>query len=65
MSHEEQNQIAGLERLIIELKSQIGRMDERQEEMILDIKMIKKAVYDPNGYYLQFNNFIKNLTIVC
>ena len=57
MSHEEQNQIAGLERLIIELKSQIGRMDERQEEMILDIKTIKQAVYDPNeGLYARLRD---------
>ena len=57
MPPEEQVQIAALERLIIELKSQIGRMDERQEEMILDIKMIKKAVYDPNeGLYARLRD---------
>ena len=52
MPPEEQNQIAELHLLIIELKNQLERMDERQEEMLDDIKMIKKAVYDPNeGLY--------------
>ena len=32
-------------------------MDERQEEMIDDIKMIKKAVYDPNeGLYARLRD---------
>ena len=54
---EESIQIADLEKLIIELKSQITRMDERQEEMISDIKMIKKAVYDPNeGLYARLRD---------
>jgi len=54
---EEQNQIAALERLIIELKSQIERMDERQEEMLENMKMIKKAVYDPNeGLYARLRD---------
>ena len=57
MPDEERNQIAGLERLIIELKSQIGRMDERQEEMLDDIKKIKQAVYDPNeGLYARLRD---------
>ena len=57
MPPEEQNQIAALERLIIELKSQIERMDERQEEMLENMKMIKKAVYDPNeGLYARLRD---------
>jgi hypothetical protein len=57
MPPEEQNQIAALEKLIIELKIQIARMDDRQEEMLDDIKMIKKAVYDPNeGLYARLRD---------
>ena len=57
MPPEEQNQIAALEKLIIELKSQIERMDERQEEMLDNMKMIKKAVYDPNeGLYARLRD---------
>ena len=57
MPPEEQNQIAALERLILELKSQIERMDERQEEMLENMKMIKKAVYDPNeGLYARLRD---------
>ena len=57
MPPEEQNQIAALEKLIIELQSQIARMDERQEEMLDDIKMIKQAVYDPNeGLYARLRD---------
>ena len=57
MPPEEQSQIAALERLIIELKSQIERMDERQEEMLENMKMIKKAVYDPNeGLYARLRD---------
>jgi len=57
MPPEEQIQIARLQVLIIELKNQIERMDERQEEMLDDIKMIKKAVYDPNeGLYARLRD---------
>jgi hypothetical protein len=57
MPPEEQIQIAKLQVLIIELKNQIERMDERQEEMLDDIKMIKKAVYDPNeGLYARLRD---------
>ncbi len=32
-------------------------MDERQEEMLYDIKMIKKALYDPNeGLYARLRD---------
>ena len=57
MPPEEQIQIAKLQVLILELKNQIERMDERQEEMLDDIKMIKKAVYDPNeGLYARLRD---------
>tara|TARA_R110000823_G_scaffold99259_2_gene214231 strand:+ start:1921 stop:2184 length:264 start_codon:yes stop_codon:yes gene_type:complete len=37
---------------IIEMKNNIERMAEKQEEMINDVKEIKKAVYDPEqGLY--------------
>ena len=37
---------------IMELKGQIERMSERQEEMVDDVKKIKEAVYNPDeGLY--------------
>ena len=37
---------------IIEMKNNLERMAEKQEEMIEDVKEIKKAVYDPEqGLY--------------
>lgn len=37
---------------IIEMKNHLERMSEKQEEMIEDVKEIKKAVYDPEqGLY--------------
>jgi len=37
---------------IIEMKNHLERMAEKQEEMIEDVKEIKKAVYDPEqGLY--------------
>jgi gamma-glutamylcyclotransferase (GGCT)/AIG2-like uncharacterized protein YtfP len=36
----------------MELKGQIERMSERQEEMVDDVKKIKEAVYNPDeGLY--------------
>ena len=35
--------------MIVELKGQIERMAERQDEMLDDVKQIKKAVYDPDS----------------
>jgi hypothetical protein len=44
--------ITHLTQAIIELKGQIERMAERQEEMVKDVKKIKEAVYDPDqGLY--------------
>lgn len=37
---------------IIEMKNNLERMAEKQEEMISDVKEIKRAVYDPEeGLY--------------
>jgi len=42
---------------MIELKIRLEKIDERQEEMLEDIKMIKKAVYDPNeGLYARLRD---------
>jgi hypothetical protein len=44
--------ITHLTQAIIELKGQIERMAERQEEMVEDVKKIKEAVYNPDqGLY--------------
>lgn len=44
--------ITHLTQAIIELKGQIERMSERQEEMVDDVKKIKEAVYNPDqGLY--------------
>ena len=57
MPPEEQNHIAELQLLMIELKIRLEKIDERQEEMLEDIKMIKKAVYDPNeGLYARLRD---------
>ena len=46
MSGEE---LKSLTQVIVELKGQIERMAERQDEMLDDVKQIKKAVYDPDS----------------
>ena len=46
MSGEE---LKSLTQVIIELKGQIERMSERQDEMLDDVKKIKQAVYDPDS----------------
>tara|TARA_R110000824_G_scaffold394845_1_gene594956 strand:+ start:102 stop:368 length:267 start_codon:yes stop_codon:yes gene_type:complete len=44
--------ITHLTQAIIDLKGQIERMSERQEEMVADVKKIKEAVYNPDqGLY--------------
>ena len=44
--------ITRLTQAIMELKGQIERMSERQEEMVEDVKKIKEAVYNPDeGLY--------------
>ena len=57
MPPEQQNQIAELQLLMIELKIRLEKIDERQEVMLEDIKMIKKAVYDPEeGLYARLRD---------
>ena len=46
MSGEE---LKSLTQVIVELKGQIERMAERQDEMLDDVKQIKHAVYDPDS----------------
>jgi hypothetical protein len=46
MSGEE---LTALTQVIIDLKGQIERMSERQDEMLDDVKKIKQAVYDPDS----------------
>jgi len=46
MSGEE---LRSLTQVIVELKGQIERMSERQDEMLNDVKKIKQAVYDPDS----------------
>ena len=44
--------IAHLTQAIMDLKGQIERMSERQDEMLEDVKKIKEAVYNPDqGLY--------------
>ena len=57
MPPEHQAQIAELQLLMIELKIRLEKIDERQEVMLEDIKMIKKAVYDPEeGLYARLRD---------
>ena len=41
--------ITHLTQAIMELKGQIERMSERQEEMVEDVNKIKEAVYNPDS----------------
>ena len=41
--------ITHLTQAIMELKGQIERISERQEEMVEDVKKIKEAVYNPDS----------------
>ena len=44
--------VTHLTQAIMELKGQIERMAERQDEMLDDVKQIKEAVYNPDeGLY--------------
>jgi hypothetical protein len=42
-------ELTALTQIIIELKGQIERMSERQDEMLDDVKKIKQGVYDPDS----------------
>ena len=45
-------QLQNLTTAILEMKMNLERMAEKQEEMVDDVKEIKKAVYDPEqGLY--------------
>jgi hypothetical protein len=45
-------QLQNLTTAILEMKMNLERMAEKQEEMVDDVKQIKKAVYDPEqGLY--------------
>ena len=46
MSDQELNQLTTA---ILELKNEIIRMAEKQEEMVEDVKKIKEAVYNPDS----------------
>ena len=49
--------ITHLTQAIMELKGQIERMSERQEEMVEDVKKIKEAVYNPDsGLYARLRD---------
>ena len=49
--------ITHLTQAIMELKGQIERMSERQEEMVEDVKKIKEAVYNPDeGLYARLRS---------
>lgn len=57
MPEETNKQIAELNVLLLSLKNQIERMDERQEEMLENVKRIKDAVYDPDeGLYARLRD---------
>ncbi len=46
------DELKSLTQVIVELKGQIERMAERQDEMLDDVKKIKQAVDDPvSGIY--------------
>jgi len=52
-----ENDIAQLTAAILELKGEILRMAEKQEEMVEDVKKIKEAVYNPDeGIYARLRD---------
>tara|TARA_R100000005_G_C4978821_1_gene189247 strand:+ start:953 stop:1213 length:261 start_codon:yes stop_codon:yes gene_type:complete len=49
--------VTHLTQAIMELKAQIERMAERQDEMLDDVKQIKEAVYNPDsGIYARLRS---------
>ncbi len=42
-------ELSGLTQAIFELKVEIEKMSERQEQMVDDVKKIKEAVYNPDS----------------
>jgi hypothetical protein len=54
MTHQD---ITHLTQAIMDLKGQIERMAERQDEMLEDVKKIKEAVYNPDsGLYARLRS---------
>ena len=54
MSENDLNQLTAA---ILELKSEILRMAEKQEQMVEDVKKIKEAVYNPDeGIYARLRD---------
>ena len=54
--------ITHLTQAIMELKGQIERMSERQEEMVEDVKKIKEAVYNPDeGIYARIRELEREM----
>jgi len=50
-------ELTGLTQAIFELKLQIEKMSERQDEMLEDVKKIKEAVYNPDsGIYARLRS---------
>ena len=50
-------ELSGLTQAIFELKVEIEKMSERQEQMVDDVKKIKEAVYNPDsGLYARLRD---------
>jgi len=50
-------ELSGLTQAIFELKLEIEKMSERQDEMLDDVKKIKEAVYNPDsGIYARLRS---------
>ena len=45
----EQNHLQDISTAILEIKNDIERIAEKQDEMISDIKEVKKAIYNPDS----------------
>ena len=52
-----ETEIQGLKDAIVELTMQVQRMADKQDEMILDVRQIKEAVYHPEqGLYARLRD---------
>ena len=45
----ESNHLQEISTAILEIKNDIERIAEKQDEMILDVKEVKKAIYSPDS----------------
>ena len=45
----ERNHLQEISTAILEIKNDIERIAEKQDEMILDVKEVKKAIYSPDS----------------